>query len=135
MQSTPTSQPHANLPCEPGSSGVANQSGDVANTPIEMGRRDSPRVAYAHLEWVAPWTDGRMPARDKFEEVCCRDISTSGFSYFSAVVPKSKKVVVALGSQSLLKGVVAEVIHVLPVENGGKKLYAIGCKYTNRVVY
>src|ERR1700674_324967 len=92
-----------------------SESRDVAAMPIAMGRRDSPRVAYAHLQWVAPWTDGQMPARHKFQEVCCRDISTSGFSYFSAVVPKSKNVVVALGSRSLLKGVVAEVIHVLPV--------------------
>jgi hypothetical protein len=129
------SQPPAKFPDEPASTGVAKELDDAAETAIHMGRRDSPRVAYARLEWVAPWTDGRMPARDKFQEVCCRDISTSGFSYFSTVTPKSKNVVVALGSQSLLKGVVAEVIHVLPIKNDGKKVYAIGCKYTNRVVY
>ena len=131
----PSDQSRADLPGEPESSGVAKESGDVADASIAIGRRDSPRIAYAHLEWVAPWTAGHMPARDKFQQVCCRDISISGFSYFSTVIPKSKNVVVALGSQSLLKGVVAEVIHVRPIKNDGKKLYAIGCKYTSRVVY
>jgi hypothetical protein len=135
MHSMQNSQARVDFPCEPGSPGVTPNPGDVAETSIEASRRESPRVAFAHLEWVAPCTDGRMPARDKFQEVCCRDISTSGFSYFSTVAPKCKNVVVALGSQSMLKGVVAEIIHVLPVDNDGEKLYAIGCKYTDRVVY
>jgi hypothetical protein len=102
--------------------------------PAPAGRRDSPRVAYAHLQWVAPSVDGTAPERGEFQEVCCRDISTSGFSYFAEAAPKHKHVIVALGAASLLKGVVAEIVHVSSIVHDGTKMYAIGCRYTGQVV-
>ena len=76
-----------------------------------------------------------MPAREEFQEVCCRDISAGGFSYMVEKIPKTKYVVISLGANSVLKGVLAEVIHVNPVEYDGEKMYAVGCRYTSQVVY
>jgi len=98
-------------------------------------RRRHPRRAYPYVQRIAPITGDELPPLDSFYEVQCHDIAAGGFSFYADSPLAADSLVVALGTPPRLTYLVAQVAHVTRVERDGKKVFLIGCNYTDRVDY
>lgn len=105
--------------------------------PIPVGgeRRRHSRRAYPYVQQIAPIIGRGLPPRERFYEVQCHDISAGGFSFYADAPLKAEALVVALGTPPKLTYLVAQVAHVTRIERDGRKLFLIGCNYTDRVDY
>jgi PAS domain S-box-containing protein len=96
-------------------------------------RRRRPRRLYPFKQSIAPICGGKIPAAQDFTDVQCHDISSGGFSFLSALPPVSDSFMVILGQPPQLTHVTAQVAHIRRAEQGGRRMYLIGCNYTGRI--
>jgi PAS domain S-box-containing protein len=108
---------------------------DALPGPIKDERRRRARLAYPYRQRIAPIIDGKLPAKDEFVEVRCKDIAAGGFSFISAKPPQSEVLVVALGTPPKLTYLTAQVAHVTRVQRDGRRVYLVGCSYIGKVAY
>jgi len=98
-------------------------------------RRNRTRREYPYVQFVGSIRDGKLPPRKLFRQVRCRDISPRGFAFYSPESPTETQLVIAFGQQPDIIYLVAEVVHVTPVEQNGKPMYVVGCQYVGRAEY
>jgi PAS domain S-box-containing protein len=98
-------------------------------------RRDRARRAYPYLQMVAPVRGGRLPMKDEFREVRCRDIAAGGFSFVVSEPAQHTSYVVAFGASPSLTYIKAKVVHRTAMEIDGHLVYVVGCEYSDRVEY
>jgi PAS domain S-box-containing protein len=98
-------------------------------------RRRQPRRAFPYKQRIAPILDEKLPDRKVFEEVQCRDVAASGFSFLHPTPPVSDTLVVALGVPPNMSYLVAQVVHVTRFDDRGQERYLVGCKYIGRASY
>jgi len=105
--------------------------------PVPAGgeRRRHPRRAYSYVQKIAPITGDGFPPRESFYEVQCHDISAGGFSFYADTPLVADALVVALGTPPKLTYLVAQVAHLTRIERDGRKVFLIGCNYTDRAEY
>jgi PAS domain S-box-containing protein len=103
------------------------------HVPVE--RRRHPRRSFPYKQRIAAVLDGRLPDRQTFVDVQCKDIAASGFSFLSPKPPASDTLVVALGVPPRVTYLVAQVVHVTRVEKRGQRKFLIGCAYVGRAAY
>jgi PAS domain S-box-containing protein len=103
------------------------------HVPVE--RRMHPRRSFPYKQRIAAVVDGKLPDRQTFVDVQCKDIAASGFSFLSPRPPASDTLVVALGVPPRVTYLVAQVIHVTRVEKRGERKFLIGCAYVGRAAY
>ena len=96
-------------------------------------RRSHPRRTYPYHQLIAPLGEGATMDQHAFYEVRCCDISASGFSFISVIVPQHRAFVVAFGTPPSLTYVTAEVVRISPIETDGTITNLIGCRYTGKV--
>jgi PAS domain S-box-containing protein len=112
----------------------AGRAGQLAPlTPAE--RRRHPRRSFPYKQRIAAVVDGKLPDRQTFVDVQCRDVAASGFSFLSPTPPASDTLVVALGIPPSVTYLVAQVVHVTRVQKHGELKYLIGCTYVGRAAY
>jgi diguanylate cyclase (GGDEF)-like protein len=112
---------------------IRDQSLPVDSDASHAERRHSPRHKFERLQRIAPYSDGRVPAADEFQDVRCRDISAGGFSFWLPSPPDYSSLVIALGQDSTTKYLIAEVVRTLAVDRGNAALYLVGCRFTGRL--
>lgn len=95
--------------------------------------RTSPRRKYPYRQMIAPIVGQRVPSRDEFFPVWCKDLSGGGFSIYMENPPAFHNLIVALGLPPHVKFYRAEAMHVQPVELEGRRIFLVGCRFTNRV--
>lgn len=93
-------------------------------------RRKSPRQRFPVKQMVAPFYR-KMPKAEQFVSVSCRDLSTSGLSFYWAGPPDFSKVIVGLGGGSDLTYLAARVVRQEEWGPGDRML--IGCEFVDRV--
>jgi PAS domain S-box-containing protein len=98
-------------------------------------RRRHPRRPFPYKQRIAAVVDGKLPDRQTFVDVQCKDIAASGFSFLSPKPPSSDTLVVALGVPPKVTYLVAQVVHVTRVEKRGQRKFLIGCSYVGRAAY
>jgi len=101
----------------------------------KIDRRRVTRHHYPYEQEVAPIEDDRLPSREAFRLVSCRDISPKGFSFLTREPPCYDKLVAAFGSPQAPIYVVARVIHISMTGIDGKPRYLVGCQYIGRASY
>ena len=94
--------------------------------------RSSPRRAFKYYQMIAPMFGGQLPARRKFYEVECEDISAGGMGFYMNRPPDFDALVVALGRPPDESFLTARVIRVMKVERDGQRRYLVGCRFTGR---
>jgi hypothetical protein len=97
-----------------------------------VARHRSPRHPYNTAQWVAPCFGHTPPERHEFRQVRCRDISTSGISFYWPTPPDYDRVVVRLGAGPNAIEVTARVVRFEPVDGGSGAAYVVGCQFTGR---
>jgi PAS domain S-box-containing protein len=102
---------------------------------FEGNRREFPRKPYPYIQRIAPWSGGRLPPQRTFVEVLCRDISSTGVSFFFPRRPNFDRLVVSLGPTDKKVYVIAEVRHVANINVDGRPAFAVGCQFLARVYY
>jgi hypothetical protein len=98
-------------------------------------RRRKPRRAYPYVQLVAPVFDGKLPKRNLFHPVRCKDIAAGGFSFLSATKPDYDHCVAAFGVAPSFTYLMAKVVHSHATDVDGEIMYVVGCQYTGRVDY
>lgn len=98
-------------------------------------RRRHPRRSFPYKQRIAAVVNGKLPDRQTFVDVQCKDIAASGFSFLSPMPPASDTLVVALGVPPRATYLVAQVVHVTRVEKRGERKFLIGCAYVGRAAY
>ena len=101
--------------------------------PIPKNRRRSRRRDFLCSQLIGPMYDGRLPHADEYQQVGCRDISPSGFSFFTRTPPDYRELVVAFGAYPSQLYLTAKVIHVNRHQENGQDLMVVGCQYMSRV--
>jgi diguanylate cyclase len=96
-------------------------------------RRKQPRRRFVRIQSVAPLVDGRFPAAETFREVQCRDLTSSGFSFWLPAPPDFKSMVVALGTDGNVRYLTAEVAHATKMQQDGSVAYLVGGRFTGRI--
>lgn len=106
-------------------------------TPPENGdasdRRIKRRNNFPAVQLVAPYLGDQLPTREQLAEVQCRDLSTTGLSYFAPQPPGSDRVVVALATAFSVVYLSAAVAHCSSVGTSDKPMYLVGCRFLGRV--
>ena len=95
-------------------------------------RRTEHRQRYAALQYMAPYRDGRLPVEAKFEQILCRDLSPSGFSYLAEEFPACEHLVVALAGDGFLF-LTAQVMRRKQVQLKNKAMWLVGCRFLSRL--
>jgi diguanylate cyclase (GGDEF)-like protein len=129
------------LPVDPGAvAGKAETAGVVRQQLVEVApengpgdRRMQPRHSFARVQRIAPYVAGRAPAAEDFHDVQCRDLSSSGISFWMRSPPEFSSLVLALAGGDAVKYLVAEVMRTVPVRHGDKTVYIVGCRFTGRL--
>ncbi len=96
-------------------------------------KRGSPRREYPYRQIVAPVVDGRLPSRNHFFAVQCKDISASGFAFLLDFLPDFETLVAALGRPPALSYFTARVMRVAQLEYDGSTRYLVGCRFLTRL--
>jgi hypothetical protein len=95
-------------------------------------QRGSQRRSFQYRQMIAPMLTDVMPTRDDFYAVDCKDISASGFAFLVDRKPDFEKLVVALGRAPSITYFIARVARVAGVQDNGRKMYLVGCRFTER---
>jgi hypothetical protein len=95
-------------------------------------RRNEQRHWYDCVQLIAPYTPGRLPAAAEFRHVRCQDLSPGGMSYYDVQLPENPGLLVLLGPSPFIF-LTAEVTHHENVQDGDRKEYLIGCRFTGRI--
>lgn len=115
---------------EPGAPSPFEAVGDRAEGQ-EM--RSSPRRTYQYRQLIAPLIGDRLPARNRFFEVICQDISAGGIAFYLDIPPDFKRVVVGLGQPPQLSFFIAQIVRVSEKEVSGRRQFLVGCRFTGRI--
>ncbi|MBP88766.1 MAG: hypothetical protein CMJ64_18980 [Planctomycetaceae bacterium] len=99
--------------------------------PVEE-RRSGDRRHYECTQLLAPFDQQHLPQQADFRQVHCRDLSPSGFSFYSYRRPDTDHVVVALGAIPF-KFFVAEIVHANVVDGENGQEFFIGCRFVRRL--
>lgn len=94
----------------------------------------SRRYPYRTTQWVAPYSGDGPPETPEFQKVRCRDLSTSGLSFFWPELPEFRRVVVKLGDGVTAIHVTARIVRAEPVDDTSRPAYLVGCQFTGRVL-
>jgi len=94
--------------------------------------RASPRRAFKYYQMIAPMFGGQLPARRKFYEVECEDLSAGGMGFYMNRPPDFDTLVVALGRPPEESFLTARVVRVMKVEQSGQRRYLVGCRFMGR---
>lgn len=78
-------------------------------------RRQRPRQPYFCTQELAPYYGEESPPPEAFVKVHCYDISTGGFSFFAAELPKFQRLVVRLRTGDASMELLAEVSYATAV--------------------
>ena len=108
--------------------GLLDQQAEVAG----FERRQHERHAYHCTQLLAPFDGKRRLTQTDFRLVHCRDLSSTGFSFFAPRAPKFRFVVVALGVVPF-KFFKAEIVRISEDEVDGEVTWVVGCKFTERI--
>jgi hypothetical protein len=95
--------------------------------------RSSPRRTYQYRQLIAPLIGDRLPARNRFFEAVCEDISAGGISFYLDTPPDFKRVVVGLGQAPQLTFFTATIARVAETEFEGRRQFLVGCRFTGRI--
>jgi PAS domain S-box-containing protein len=95
--------------------------------------RSSPRRAFKYYQMIAPMFGGQLPARRKFFEVECEDLSAGGMGFYMNRPPDFDTLVVALGRPPEESYLTARVVRVMRADQNGERRYLVGCRFTGRV--
>ncbi len=95
-------------------------------------RRRAPRRPYYRQQFLAPYDGKNPPSAEDFRLLCCHDISSGGFSFFSPDRPTFDQLVVALGRAPFVY-MIAQVLHARPVEDEPSGNYLVGCRFLRRL--
>jgi PAS domain S-box-containing protein len=95
-------------------------------------RRQRDRRSFPYTQQIAPLVQGQPPENHEFHPVRCRDISPTGFSFFSPTPPDFQDLIVALGGESTTTYLAARVMHATIIERDNKVAYIVGCRYLSR---
>lgn len=96
-------------------------------------RRAHTRHVFRSKQVVAPVIDGRLPSSNAFFEVECVDLSAGGISFLLSKPPATSEFIIAVGVPGDLKHMRAEVRNCRPHTGDDRKLWRVGCKFTERV--
>ena len=99
----------------------------------ERERRIRNRQSFSTVQSVAPLVDGRLPKIAELREVLCHDLSTSGFSFYTAQPPRAEHLLVRLAGVAKATYLTAQVMHCRQIADGGETAFLAGCKFTGRV--
>lgn len=95
--------------------------------------RTSPRRKYPYRQLIAPIVGAKVPSREDFFPVWCKDLSGGGFSIYMENPPTFHNLIVALGVSPHVKFYRAEAMHVQPIEYEGRRVFLVGCRLVTRV--
>jgi hypothetical protein len=98
----------------------------------EPERRETRRRKFSCLQFIAPYTDGRLPSESDFERVVCLDLSPTGFSFLIKRLPECQHLVAALRGNSMIY-VTAEVIRQQEFTHEDRHMWRIGCHFLSRI--
>ena len=93
-------------------------------------RRKSPRQSFPIQQLMAPFYR-KMPKADQFVPVSCRDLSTSGVSFYWPTAPDFGKAIVGLGGPPNLTYVAVRIVRHTPCKESGRVIVA--CEFVDRV--
>src|SRR5262249_45033401 len=74
-------------------------------------RRQRDRRLFPFVQMIAPLADGTPPDEHQSQPYQCRDISPTGFQFFSPHPPAFKNLMLALGSEGSITYLSARVMH------------------------
>ncbi|HEV3415339.1 MAG TPA: PilZ domain-containing protein [Pirellulales bacterium] len=95
-------------------------------------RRGAKRFPFQVLQFMAQYDRTGMPSRDRFQQVRCQDLSTSGVSFLWPRIPDFEYIVIGLETAGPPIHVTARVTSVRPAPNEPGQLL-VGCQFTGKV--
>ena len=95
-------------------------------------RYRSKRYPYETTQSVAPRYGSELPRGSQFRRVPCRDLSTSGLSFFWPQPPDFEHVVVKLGDGEAAVSLTARVVRTEPCDGAAGPGHLVGCQFTGR---
>lgn len=110
--------------------GRAKANGTAGAT---AGSASTEKFRYEVWQYVAPLEAEAWPSPELFERVLCRDLSSSGFSFFCERLPSYQTLIVALGNPPELRFFVAQVTNSPAVSVHGKGGHLISCEFTRKL--
>ncbi|MCH7729319.1 MAG: hypothetical protein IH991_23005 [Planctomycetes bacterium] len=104
----------------------------VSDSEDDPKQRESKRHVYECIQLLAPYDGSTLPTQGDFCKVLCQDLSANGFGFYTEQSPKTKYVIIALGTVPFIF-YVAEVMNSRPVERDGQSGYLVGCHLMERL--
>jgi PAS domain S-box-containing protein len=98
-----------------------------------VNRRTSQRKLFPYRQQIAPYDNGIIPPRSKFDQVRCWDISAGGISFLLEEPPKFKTLVVVLGSGAGEVLMAADVVRVNELDQDDVTGYLVGCRFKGKL--
>ena len=96
-------------------------------------RRKRDRRLFPFVQMIAPLVDGTPPQEHQYQPYQCRDISPTGFQFFSPNPPAFKNLMLALGSDGSVTYLSARVMHSTQIKRNGKQVHVVGCQFHSRI--
>jgi len=111
------------------------QARSVINAIFEPGfrfqeRRHHARHPYSVNQSFAPVVNGKMPSREMFRPMRCRDISLGGISFYWPREPEFTEIVIELGTTDDKRYVRAKVLGCI-VADPQLPEYIVRCKFSH----
>jgi hypothetical protein len=105
----------------------------LEGSPAGTELRRAKRFAYLRKQAIAPVTGDDLPDASAFVEVLFRDISTNGFSFYTAEEFPVERLVARLGSPPDIVTVLARVVRQSESWQDGQWVFHVGCEIERRV--
>lgn len=100
---------------------------------VKGGSASQETFRYEVWQYVAPFKGDALPSAERFERVLCRDLSSSGFSFFSEELPNYEVLIVALGSPPDLRFFVSQITHSPAVSVRDQVGHLISCRFLRKL--
>src|SRR5262249_42878505 len=101
--------------------------------PGPSNRRTRDRRLFPFVQMIAPLVDGTPPDEHQYQPYQCRDISPTGFQFFSPNPPAFKNLMLALGNEGSVTYLSARVMHSTQIKRNGKAAFVVGCQFHSRI--
>jgi PilZ domain len=95
-------------------------------------RRGAKRFAFPVVQMMAQYDRTGLPSRDRFQQVRCQDLSSSGISFLWPQIPDFEYIVISLETSGPPIHLTARVTSVRPAPNQPGELL-VGCQFTGRL--
>jgi hypothetical protein len=95
--------------------------------------RRAKRFSYIRKQAIAPVTGDDLPGASAFVEVLFRDISTTGFSFYTAEEFPVERLMAKLGSPPDMVTVLARVVRQNECWQDGQWVFHVGCEIERRL--